>query len=125
MKDQEHRLQVSCVKWFRLQYQQYSKLLWAIPNGGHRNVITAQRLKDEGVTAGVPDLFLAMPKDVWTGPNQSTLLFCGLFIELKIRPNKPTKEQQKMMQRLIGQKYKCVVVHTLDEFMIQIQTYIG
>ena len=54
MKDIEHRLQVACVRWFRLQHP--NVLIFAIPNGGQRNVVTAKRLKDEGVVAGVADL---------------------------------------------------------------------
>lgn len=31
---------------------------WATPNGGHRNPVTARRLKSLGVKAGIPDLFV-------------------------------------------------------------------
>jgi len=31
---------------------------WAVPNGGNRNVITAKKLKSEGVKSGVPDITL-------------------------------------------------------------------
>ena len=48
-KDIEHSLQVCCVHWFRLQYPQYATLLFAVPNGGARNAITAGKLKAEGV----------------------------------------------------------------------------
>lgn len=33
-------------------------LIFAIPNGGHRNKILAQKLKSEGVVSGIPDLFI-------------------------------------------------------------------
>lgn len=61
MNHPEHELQKSCVKWFRLQYPEYTNLLFAIPNGGKRNAREAARLKAEGVTPGVPDLFLQLP----------------------------------------------------------------
>ncbi len=32
--------------------------VFAIPNGGRRNVVTAMKLQAEGVRAGVPDLFV-------------------------------------------------------------------
>lgn len=32
--------------------------IFAIPNGGHRGIREATRLKNEGVSAGVPDLFI-------------------------------------------------------------------
>lgn len=52
----EHAEQVTFVKWFRIQYPKL--LIFAIPNGEYRDPKTAQRLKAEGVTAGVPDLFI-------------------------------------------------------------------
>jgi len=54
MKDIEHRSQVAFVNWCRLN----NILVFAIANGGARNLITAKRLKDEGVLAGMPDLCL-------------------------------------------------------------------
>lgn len=53
--------------------------LYAIPNGGYRDKITAGKLKAEGVKKGVPDVFLPL-----TCPR-----FAGLYVELK-RP-KTTK----------------------------------
>ena len=37
-------------------------LLWChVPNGGHRNIITATKLKAQGVKAGVPDILIFTP----------------------------------------------------------------
>jgi hypothetical protein len=49
--------------------------LFAIPNGGKRNIREAARFKRQGVRAGVSDLFLAVPlfQHRWG----------GLFIEMK------------------------------------------
>ena len=47
MKTTEHEIQVNCVNYFRLRYPK--GLIYAIPNGGHRNVIVASKLKAEGV----------------------------------------------------------------------------
>ena len=51
----EHVEQREFVSWFRKTYK--AKII-AIPNGGQRNIVTAARLKAEGVTPGVPDLFV-------------------------------------------------------------------
>ena len=32
--DEEHRIQVSCVRWFRLKYPHLFARLFAVPNGG-------------------------------------------------------------------------------------------
>lgn len=54
MKHEESRLQILCVKWFRLQYP--NAIIFSIPNGGNRNVREAKILKAEGTLAGVADL---------------------------------------------------------------------
>jgi hypothetical protein len=58
----EHQEQATVVSWWALQHQVYELpvfALYAIPNGGARDVITGSRLKAEGVRRGTPDLCLA------------------------------------------------------------------
>ena len=52
MIDLEHQVQKAICQYFDLRGVCY----FAIPNGGKRNVITAKKLKAEGVKPGVPDL---------------------------------------------------------------------
>ena len=52
----EHIEQVRFVSWFRRNYPDVR--IMAIPNGGARSKATAGKLKAEGVSAGVPDLFI-------------------------------------------------------------------
>jgi rhodanese-related sulfurtransferase len=52
----EHFEQRELVMWFRQTYPKVRIL--AIPNGGARSMATAARLKAEGVSPGVPDLFI-------------------------------------------------------------------
>ena len=112
--EQEHKLQVACVRWFRLQHSAMADMLFAIPNGGQRNVIVATKLKAEGVTAGVPDLFLAVP----------SFIYSGMFIELKIAPNKPTPSQRQMIERLNDYGYFAIVCYSLDEFIEDVTDYL-
>lgn len=67
--------QVALFCWAALHVELYPelRLLFAIPNGGLRNKITAARMKAEGVKSGVPDTFLPVNRGKWH----------GLFIELK------------------------------------------
>lgn len=52
----EHEEQREFVRWFR---QTYSGVrIFAIPNGGARSPSVAGRLKAEGVSKGVPDLYI-------------------------------------------------------------------
>lgn len=53
------------------------RLMFAIPNGGKRDPVTAAKLKAQGVRAGVPDVLLPVPRP---GPGH---WYAGLFIELK------------------------------------------
>ena len=71
--DLEHIEQVKLFNWARQNESMYLhlSLLFAIPNGGHRHIGTARKLKAEGVKAGVPDCFLAVPKDEKHGDTQN------------------------------------------------------
>lgn len=76
------------------------QLLFAIPNGGERNIIVAKRMKDEGVRSGVPDLFLA----VSNGDSH------GLFIEMKKEKGGVTSASQKEMIGILKEQGFVVVV---------------
>jgi hypothetical protein len=52
MIDLEHQVQVAICQYLDSR----GVLYFAIPNGGKRNVVTAVKLKKEGVVSGVPDL---------------------------------------------------------------------
>ena len=52
----EHQEQVLFVQWFRRTYPDVR--IFAIPNGEARSQSAGARLKAEGVSAGVPDLFI-------------------------------------------------------------------
>lgn len=52
----EHEEQRDLVARWRRIYPEIR--IMAIPNGGHRHIAVAQRLRAEGVTAGVPDLYI-------------------------------------------------------------------
>ena len=115
MRHTESRLQVSCVRWFRLQYPKYANNLFAIPNGGKRNSIEASIMKYEGVTAGVPDLFLAVQVNGMP----------GLFIEMKILTGKLTDAQRNMQQILSMTGYRVATCRSLQEFMDVVTNYMA
>lgn len=112
--DEEHRIQVACVRWFRLKYPHLRNILFAVPNGGRRDAVTGAKLKDEGVTAGVSDLILLKPNR----------FYGALAIEMK-KPGGDQSKEQKEWQKIceqMGNKY--VVCHSLDEFMREIDDYL-
>jgi len=51
----EHQEQCLFVEWFEIKFPTIR--FFAIPNGSHRHISVAKRLKAEGVRAGAPDLY--------------------------------------------------------------------
>ncbi|KVP40111.1 hypothetical protein WJ87_04730 [Burkholderia ubonensis] len=69
--------QAQLIKQFRAEYPDIGELLIHIPNGGYRkNAFEGWRLKEQGVRAGVSDLFLPVARGG----------FFGLWIEFKAAP---------------------------------------
>jgi hypothetical protein len=74
---------------------------------------TAQRLKAEGVVPGVSDLVLFMPNTKYH----------GLFLELKIKPNKQSEHQKKWQLIVEAMNYRYVMVYSFEDFKLQIESY--
>lgn len=118
MNHPEHAEQVSLIKWWALSCKRFGipeHLLFAIPNGGKRDVISAKLLKDEGVRAGVPDLLLAVPKGQYH----------GLFIEMKKSKGGVVSDSQKTMGELLtAQNYHVTVCHGFIEAKQKLEEYL-
>jgi len=112
MRHFESVLQRQCVKWFYLQFPKLT--LFAIPNGGKRNVIEAGIMKAEGVLAGVADLLFM----------KANVQYNGLFIEIKTPKGKQTEKQKEFELRAKAEGYDYKVCRSLDEFMTTINEYI-
>ncbi len=110
----EHDEQTLLIKWFDLQYRGRI-VLFAIPNGGQRNLLVAKKMKAEGVRAGVPDLFLAVARHG----------FAGLFIEMKrVKSGYVSQTQKEMISRLENAGYKCIVCKGFDHAKAEIEEYL-
>lgn len=111
----EHREQRSLMEWVNWNDGRIPelKLLHAIPNGGHRNLAVAGKLKAEGVRKGVPDLCWPCPR----GP------FHGLYIEMKTRKGRPTPEQRDWIAALNAMGYRAVVCHGFEEASHELMEY--
>lgn len=114
MRHDESRAQQACVKWFRLQYPQYARLLFAVPNGGARGRVTGAILKAEGVVAGVADLLLLIPNNIYH----------GLCVEMKTQAGRQSEAQREWQRDVEGQGYKYVVAHSFDEFEAAVLEYL-
>jgi hypothetical protein len=104
MRDTEHRMQAAFCKWLRAR----GIFHFAIPNGGARNAITGKRLKDEGVLAGVPDLFLPGLR---------------LFIEMKAPNGRLTAAQEECHRMLEECGYRIAVCRSMEEAISKVGFY--
>ncbi len=114
----EHELQASIMAEVALRANQDPTwgLLFAIPNGGHRSKATAGKLKAEGVKAGIPDLFLPVPRNGYH----------GLFIEVKVGRNKRERVQSLWHIQLMEQGYEVHTIWDDAEWAINVlDTYIN
>ena len=73
----EAQEQAALFRWAECMAWKWPELrcMHHIPNGGSRNPIEARHLKEQGVKAGIPDVFLPCARGG----------FHGLYIEMKRR----------------------------------------
>lgn len=121
--------QEEVIRWCELNKTKYPQLdmIFAIPNGGRRNVREAVRLKRQGVKAGVPDLFLACTSCSYSDriKKYSFSDFNGLFIEMKAGKNKPTKSQSDWHIKLKDFGYRIIIAYSWTEAVNEIIDYLG
>ena len=112
----EDDLQEVVIRYLRAFYPKV--IAYAIPNGGTRNKKEAGRLKKQGVLKGVPDIFVSQPK------TEHGKITHGLYLELKIKPNKPSVEQKELMVELEVVGYQTEVIYSFDMAKTIIDTYL-
>jgi hypothetical protein len=89
-------------------------MIFAIPNGGHRNAREAAIMKSEGVTAGVSDVILLVARGGYN----------SLCIEFKTDKGRQTDLQKEWQQEAEKQGNKYVICRNFDEFRTQIVDYL-
>ena len=99
----EESIQVACVKWFRLQYP--NLVIFAVPNGGSRNLYEAKNMKESGTLAGVADLVI-----VGNGGKV-------LFVEMKAGKNKQEDSQVLFQNKVEKLGHKYIICRSKEQFM--------
>lgn len=89
----EHDEQTGFVQWFRAKWPRV--LIFAIPNGGKRDIKTAKKLQREGVIPGIPDLYIP----AW-----------GIWVEMKRQKGGRTSPDQDVMIEYLEQIGHTVIV---------------
>ncbi len=93
------------------------RLLYAIPNGGHRHAAVAAKLKAEGVKAGVSDLCMPHAR----GP------FHGFYGEMKSQAPgaRPTKSQRHWIDQMLLEGYYGCVGYGWEDMRERLLAYLS
>jgi len=127
----EHQEQVAVIQWWALACKRYGLpefALMAVPNAAKRSYALARYMKSEGLRSGVPDLFLAYPRRMVHQSAVSRHIetpFCGLWIEMKRKPNKPSAEQNAIIGWLGLNTYMARVCYSAQEAIDAIKAYLA
>jgi VRR-NUC domain len=116
-RELERSYQVALIKWGRAIEDAYPvlKLLYAVPNGGDRNLYVARKLKAEGVRAGVADLCLPAAR---RGDH-------GLYLEMKSEKGAATKEQVEFLRSVSEEGYCAIIARGMEEAREALEWYLG
>lgn len=115
--DREGLEQAALIKEMSLRYPAAAKLIYHVPNGGHRHKSVAVKLKDQGVKAGVPDLVLPMARGG----------YFGLYIEFKAMPPfdaAVSASQDAYIHALTDQGYLAIVCRGHIDALEAIRAYL-
>lgn len=105
---------INTVNWFKHSYPELDDDFHHFANERRCSPQEGLILKKMGVKRGVADFFLALPINGKA----------GLWIELKVGKNKPSKEQQAFLDRKAQRGYEAVVVWGTDAAREVIKTYL-
>jgi hypothetical protein len=113
----EHDTQCAFVTWCAWNESKHPELRlgFAVPNGGPRNIITAKKLKAEGVRSGVPDYCLPVHRGG----------YIALWIEFKFGKNKLSPAQTDYIERLKSHRHCVAVCYSVDEAISAVEGYLN
>lgn len=101
--------QASFFDWLDAKHPSVSILCFHPANEGKRSYIYGKMLKKQGMRAGVPDVFCAIPHSV------AGVHYPGLFIEFKAGKNKLTEKQAQFKDAVMKAGYRHETVYSVDE----------
>lgn len=99
----EFKIQHESFKWYHNNFKEYRKLLFAIPNGGTRNLIEASRMKMTGTTKGIPDMIFTI--------DQKTFYF-----EFKTKKGILSPEQKETILKLKKNGFPVYIIRSIEQF---------
>lgn len=133
----ESNLQQACVRWWKMQYPQYSKLLIAIPNHAVLSGDASQRarqwkrLEAEGAVTGAADLVLLRQRTIAIFDRLTddtimgeTIHYFACFFELKTSKGKQSPQQAEFQKQVGAQGYEYVIIKDIESFIKKVGEYI-
>jgi hypothetical protein len=114
MSQNERIDHINTVNWFKHHYPELDADFHHFANERRCTPQEGRMLKRMGVKRGVPDFFLAIPLNGKA----------GLWIELKVGANKPSKEQIEFGERKRQRGYEAVVVWGTEAAREAIKAYL-
>lgn len=97
------------------RYLDLLDLVWChVANERKTSPQAGKRLKLKGVKSGVPDCLIFTPSESYK----------GLALELKVKPNKPTRNQKKWLENLSLFGWCCDVAYDFDQAKEIIDKYL-
>ena len=103
----ENKIQAEIYQWFNNNYCLKNNdpqcCIFAVPNGGTRNLKEAMTLKATGTLSGVSDLIVLLPNKI-------------LFIEVKTDIGTQSKEQKNFQERVEKLGFEYHLVRSLEDF---------
>lgn len=120
-EQKEQAAQILVVEWFARRYPELDLIFFHIPNGVHVGAFRGKMLKKQGVKAGIPDLFLSVPKFC----EDSGEIYHGLYIEMKAQDGKVRPHQKKTHELLRDKNYMVEVCYSFTQARIVINRYLS
>lgn len=116
----EAQHQIALVSW-SMQYRvpcenfKLGEIMYAIPNGGSRNVIEAVNLKRQGTLAGIPDHHIPIAKKGYH----------GMYVENKSEKGKLSEKQKEKIKLLEALGHYVIVSKDWSYAKEMIEEYLG
>lgn len=116
-KHPESELQKNIFKWAEMLSKRFTFLRFMTSSLVGINLTIPQRVRAKamGVKKGVPDIVLYYSANGYN----------GFAIELKVKPNRPTKEQKEFIKHLQNNGWYADICYSLEEFIEHFYKFLG
>jgi hypothetical protein len=116
-KEREHGEMViffDAVRWMINRREDLS-VSCHIPNESKSSIARRMMLKRAGLRKGMPDIFIPITNEK----------YAGLFIEMKVKPNRLSKEQAIVLKQLNANGYLALVCWSGEEAIDTLNKYLA